>query len=366
MPNLKVNALRIVQQPDIPIYVFGVNGRLINSFASVNFAHRVKNGKLAGYQRERVTRHIADIQAYLSQATSLLPNAIVISFDERVEFTRLKGAVPSSWGTFGTLQIPATGVQERKPGFIVDGQQRATALSKLDASREFPVVVVAFQSASQKTQREQFVLVNKSKPLPRDLLNELLPSVDVFLPKSMRHRQIAATVLQAIRFDKSSPFCGRIKGLGAQGEGANISQAAVIGVIERSMKQGGVLSEYGGSVAEEINAEGAARVVNTFFAGVEKVWPSAWAGAPRNSRLVHGVGIHAMGVLMDVIMDEVDAASPRATNSVKRRLEKIRGKCRWTSGRWPKLRCAWNELQNTSQDKRRLGEYVAKEYGKAR
>lgn len=363
---MKVNALRIVQQTDTPIYVFGVNGRLITSFASVSHANRGKKGKLDGYQREAVAKHIADIQAYLSQPTSLLPNAIVISFDEQVEFTLLKGAVPSSWGTFGTLQIPVTSVQGRKPGFIVDGQQRAQALSKLDPSRIFPVVIVAFQFASKNTQREQFVLVNKTKPLPKDLLNELLPSVEVYLPKVMRHRKIAATVLQNIRFDKSSPFYGRIKGLGVQGEGANISQAAVISVIERSMKRGGVLSKYAGQGVEEIDAEGMARVVNTYFAAVEKVWQSAWAGAPRNSRLVHGVGIHAMGVLMDSIMDEVKAASPRATNSAKHRLEKISNKCRWTSGRWPKLRCAWNELQNTSQDKRRLAEYVVKEYEKAR
>ena len=42
----------------------------------------------------------------------------------------------------------------------------------LTSSSDFPVVVVAFQATSPEMQREQFILVNKTKPLPRDLLNE--------------------------------------------------------------------------------------------------------------------------------------------------------------------------------------------------
>ena len=95
------------------------------------------------------------------------------------------------------VRLP-TGVGKQKPGLIVDGQQRATALSQLDPSRKLPVVVVAFQSAAPKTQREQFVLVNKTRPLPRDLLNELLANVEVVLPKTMRSRQVAAKVLEVL------------------------------------------------------------------------------------------------------------------------------------------------------------------------
>ena len=173
----------------------------------------------------------------------------------------------------------------------------------------------------------------------------------------MRHRQIAASVLELLRFQKDSPFFGRIKGLGASGEGCNISQAAIISLVEKSMKQG-VLADFAGTTLEDTDLQSCANTVKVFFSGVRKVWPDAWEGSPRSSRLVHGAGLFAMGGLMDLVMSEVDPNGARAVASVKRRIEKIERKCAWTSGRWKSLRCDWNDLQNTSQDKRRLTEFI--------
>ena len=347
-PTLVVNALKINQRSDVPFFVFGVNGRLIKQFATVQHAHRVNNGKLKGYQREKVGRHIDEILDFLKQSDSFLPNAIVISFDKQIKFNALPGLVPSNWGTFGKLTIPYGG--RKKPGFIVDGQQRTTALAQLNPNRNFPVVVTAFQSPNETVEREQFVLVNKTKPLPRDLLNELLPHVDTYLPKGMRLKKIAASVLQELRFNTDSPFSGRIIGLGAGGESCNISQNAVIEVVLNSLKQG-VLSEFSGATIEETDVNSAAKVLALYFKGVQKVWPTAWEGSPKTSRLVHGVGIFAVGRLMDTVMETINIESTRALGSIRNRLGSIRDKCRWTSGRWPTLRCEWNELQNTSQDK---------------
>src|ERR1700678_2029601 len=62
---LKVNALRITQRPDVPLYVFGINGRLVQQFSTVRIAERDGAGELAGYQRARVSTHIRDIRNYL-------------------------------------------------------------------------------------------------------------------------------------------------------------------------------------------------------------------------------------------------------------------------------------------------------------
>jgi DGQHR domain-containing protein len=223
-------------------------------------------------------------------------------------------------------------------------------------------VIIGFRPDSVETQREQFILVNKTKPLPRDLLNELLPHVDTHLPRGMMLRRVSAAILETLRFDSGSPFCGRIRGIGSTGEGCNISQAAVISTIERSIKQGGVLAEFADKNFEDADTEAAARTVSVYFSAVKATWPDAWAGSPRSSRLVHGAGIYALGCLMDKIMSEVDAKSPRAKSSIKRRLARIRSRCAWTSGRWPVLKCGWNEIQNTSQDKRRLATYLLQEY----
>src|SRR5687768_914230 len=104
--TIRLNALRVRQQASVPIYVFGVEGRLVHLLASVNYAHRAKEGTLLGYQRGAVSKHIAEILAYLQQGDAILPNAIVIAFDSRVVFEALKGLPAAEWGTFGYLTIP--------------------------------------------------------------------------------------------------------------------------------------------------------------------------------------------------------------------------------------------------------------------
>jgi DGQHR domain-containing protein len=364
--RLRVTALRVEQREDVPLFVFGVNGRLIHRFAAVNFAQRSDDGILTGYQRDRVKSHIDQILAYLSHEDALLPNAIVIAFNAEVSFTALPGALRSEWGTPGHLEIPLPKRGEPKPGFIVDGQQRVSALAQLDPFRELPVVVVAFKASSEKLQREQFVLVNKTKPLPRDLLNELLPHIEAQVPKPWRLKRVAGRALELLRFDEESPFFDRIRAVGSYGEGCNISQAAVLGLIETSIRRKGVLSEFYSATTDTADPEAIARVIKVFFNGVERVWPEAWNGSPWSSRLVHGVGISAMGSLMEVIMEEVDPEGPRAVSSVARRLKMIERDCAWTEGRWRALDCDWDQLQNTSQDKRRLAHHLTSAYERRR
>jgi DGQHR domain-containing protein len=363
--KLRLNALRLEQRKDVPLYVFGVNGRIIHQFAAVDPAKRTADGVLVGYQRQRVARHIKEIYRYLSSPEALLPNAIVIALDERVAFEPLKGAVRTEWGTAGRITVPIPKIGEEKPGFIVDGQQRVSALADLEPDRDFPVVVVGFLADSIDLSREQFVLVNKTKPLPRDLLNELLPHVDAELPEAWRLRQVSASVLEVLRYDKNSPFYGRVRGVGGEGPGYNISQASVMSVVEGSIRQGGVLSDI---YSEHEGTEGVgrmAKVLSVYFEGIRRVWPYAWSGSPWSSRLVHGVGIFGMGRLMDVVMTEVDADRPRAILSVQRRLEAIATRCAWTEGTWPVLDEPWDGLQNTAQDKRRLSAFLLEEYGRA-
>src|SRR5262245_6657402 len=146
--ELRLNALKVLQRADVPLYVFGIEGHMIANIASVSYAERTKDGILSGYQRKAIRNHIQDILNYLSGENPLLPNAIVVAFDDRVTFQPLTGVQPSEWGTFGYLGIPLPRHGgETKPGWIVDGQQRATALARLDPQRHFPVVVVGFQSA---------------------------------------------------------------------------------------------------------------------------------------------------------------------------------------------------------------------------
>lgn len=364
---LRVRALRITQLANVPVYTFGIDGRVIHQIAGVSVAERTNDGELRGYQRAPVKKHIEDILAYLSQSESILPNAIVIAFDDRVEFELLKGQTASEWGTFGTLSIPIpSNAVQTKPGWIVDGQQRVAALSKLDPRRGFPVVVVGFQSASQELQREQFLLVNRTKPLPRDLLNEILPGLSTSLPRHLDRQRLAAQVVQRLRYDEDSPFSGRIKGIGTGGEEANISQAAILTVIQNSINKKGVLFDSFKGAGGKHDIKQMVLVLKVFYGGVARTWPEAWAGSPKKSRLVHGVGIVSLGHLMERVLIGIDPHSPQAKATVERRLATIKNRCAWTRGRWPVLGCGWNELQNTSQDKSRLTDYLLNEYSKTR
>lgn len=360
---LEVPCLRVEQREDMPLYVFGVNGRLIQQFASVSSAERSSDGALSGYQRLAVSPHVSEILRYLSQKSAMLPNSIVVAFSGQLRFDPVPGCLRSQWGVPGTLHVPLPNAGEAKSAFIVDGQQRVSALSQLDPSRQFPVIVTGFASASPELQLEQFVLVNKTKPLPRDLITELLPYVPAAsVPSAWQLRRVSSAVLEILRYDSRSPFYGRLRGLGASGEGCNISQAAVLGVVESSLKGNGVLAEYvTNSRVPDFSAM--ANIVGTFYGAVAEVWPEAWNGSPWSSRLVHGAGIWAVGGLMDLIMAEVDVTRPRALSSVARRLRVIEECCAWTGGRWPQpLDCSWDAPQNTRQDRRLLAEFLKVQY----
>jgi DGQHR domain-containing protein len=366
-PILRLHALRIEQRVDVPLFVFGVDARMVHRFAMVDAAHRSADGVLGGYQRTRVERHIAEIYAYLATDGAILPNAIVVAFSNDVTFEATPGVMRTEWGTPGTLYLPLPGEREARPGLIVDGQQRSSAFAQLPATRNFPVVIVGFLATSPDLQREQFILVNKTKPLPRDLLNELLPHIETELPKPLQMRRVAATVVEKLRFDRKSPFYGRIRGLGASAEGRNISQAAVLAVVETSIRRGGVLAPYYSPDPTAADVVAMAHILEAYFKAAAQVWQYAWNENPWTSRLVHGVGVTAMGRLMDVLIPEVNVASPRAVGAVERRLHKIESRCAWTSGRWPSpLSCPWDALQNTSQDKRRLADFLMAEYERRR
>ena len=162
-----------------------------------------------------VYSHIEEIRSYLETSSPMIPNGVVIAFDGSVEFR------PSSWKTLttkfsrmGSLRIPLACDGERRAGFIVDGQQRLAAIREAHI-KEFPIFVNAFITDDVRTQTEQFILVNSTKPLPKGLLYELLPSTDARLPtqrgqrsdRPVRRRQPASEQWDPVL---TTPLAGRV------------------------------------------------------------------------------------------------------------------------------------------------------------
>ncbi len=64
-------------------------------------------------------------------ANTLFPNSIILTLSSRVRFHQSHDrTVDDGLAAAGTLEIPIPNRRQRKPAWIVDGQQRAVALSK--------------------------------------------------------------------------------------------------------------------------------------------------------------------------------------------------------------------------------------------
>ena len=176
-PALARRALRIIQADDAPLFLFSLTASEILQIADISRVSRDDLGELIGYQRPEVRQHIQEITEYLDGDQVLFPNPIIIALPSTVRFTCSRGPnVSDGIATSGTLEIPLAGEDARKPGWIVDGQQRAYALARA-RRQDFPVPVNAFIANSVDVQRDQFLRINNTKPLPRGLVTELLPKI---------------------------------------------------------------------------------------------------------------------------------------------------------------------------------------------
>ena len=141
--TIRRRALRLVQHPDHPLYVFTLTASELGSIADVSRVSRDDTGRLIGYQRPEVKRHVNDIVTYLNSDAVLFPNPIILALSSRVDFTRSRGPDVDDGLAAGILEIPVPRAGEKKPAWIVDGQQRALAIS-LCKDKSFPVPICAF------------------------------------------------------------------------------------------------------------------------------------------------------------------------------------------------------------------------------
>ncbi len=163
-------ALRVTQTADFPLYLFSLTAAEILRIADISRIARNQGGDLIGYQRPEVRRHIQEIVEYLNSDEVIFPNPIILALSSGVRFTQSRGPrVSDGFAATGTVEIPLPNGEEPKPGWIVDGQQRALALAQAKRS-DFPVPVNAFIADSVDVQRDQFLRINNTRPLPRGLV----------------------------------------------------------------------------------------------------------------------------------------------------------------------------------------------------
>lgn len=351
---LEVPALEIRQGKKRRLYSFAVDGKKLHDFCTVSRVSRHDGDGLTGYQRPEVVSHITQIKEYLESDNPLLPNAIVVAFNPTVEFRPLPGSKPGL-SRMGTLIIPVdvNCDDTEKPGWIVDGQQRSAALR--DARLEsFPVCVVGFVADGYEEQRQQFILVNATKPLPKGLIYELLPSTEGKLPVALSRRRLPSLIAERLNYDQGSPLEGMIR-TPTNGTGV-IADNSILKMLENSLTDG-VLYNFE-------NIDDQLDVLKEFWDGVKRTFPEAWGKPPRLSRLMHGAGIISMGFLMDTIADRYRKQRKLTSKLFQKELTPLRNTCHWTDGHWSfggEL-LKWNEIQNVPRHIQTLSNYLLRQY----
>lgn len=360
-PTLALRALRTRQSDNVDVYAFFVPGADLLRFAEISRVHRDDEGGLQGFQRKEIRNHVQSIVEFLDQGPVLFPNAIILAISPRAQFTCSRGGRPEGdvgASVSGTLRIPIP-ADGTKAAWIVDGQQRSLALSQAQ-NRSFPVPVVAFVSENLSVHREQFILVNKARPLPPRLINELLPEVDSLLPRDLAPRRIPAELVNLLNVAPDSPFRGMLRRLSEDNAAAVITDTALIRVIRNSISSPlGALAPFKATPNQPADLKAMYSVLVAFWSAVRDVFPKAWGRPATESRLMHSVGIEAMGYLMDRIMSRTPGGSNQARHA-REALQRIAPHCHWTSGCWPDLGREWNDLQNVNRDIRMLSDQLAR------
>lgn len=363
-PSLRVPALAVQQGRNRTLYSFAIDGKVVDTIATVSRLHRQESSELGGYQRPEVVAHVAEIRAYLESEDPMVPNAIVIAFDERVRFE--PSAIPGEESDsirFGHLVIPVdrSAPTENRPGWIVDGQQRIAAIRDANV-KSFPVCVTAFVTGDMHEQREQFILVNSTKPLSKGLIYELLPTTEARLPKALERRRFPAQLLDRLNRDHDSPLRGLIST--PTNPGGRIKDNSVLRMLENSLSNG-ALFEIHRSEHDHLPTERMLHLLKSYWSAVAEVFDEEWKLPPRHSRLVHGAGIVSMGFVMDAVVDHYRHSGLPTSAQSSADLQKLKPACHWTSGEWVFADGAvrrWNEIQNTSKDVERLVDHLLTAY----
>ncbi|HYV04857.1 MAG TPA: DGQHR domain-containing protein DpdB [Blastocatellia bacterium] len=360
--EISLPALRVRQGEGRTLYTFAVDGKLLNQFAAISRLRRDVAGAILGYQRPEVLSHIAEIRRYLESSAPMIPNAIVIAFDERVRFSPHSGLKGSPYAEHGELRIPLGDPEGAGglPGWIVDGQQRAAAIREARVD-SFPICVTAFITSDLQEQREQFILVNTTKPLPKGLIYELLPATESRLPTLLQRRRFPAYLMDCLNHEPESPFYRRIRT--PTTPGGVVKDNSVLRMLENSLSDG-ALHQHRNAASSGGDERAMLLIINAFWGAVGDVFAQAWVEPPQRSRLTHGAGIVAMGYVMDAIADRYRRDT--VTREMFRAdLEPLVEVCSWTGGYWDfgggDIR-KWNEVQNTSKDVNRLANLLLVQY----
>ena len=333
MKKITYLAIRANQSPDHTVLSFAASAQELLRFASIDRIGRDAEGNLSGFQRPQLATHIREIKDYLTKPEAVLPNPIVVAFTSGVKITPLEDNI---------CRI-SIDISKGPIGLVVDGQQRLSALSQIEG-KDFQVLVSALVCKDEMELTRQFVLINNTRPLPKSLIYELLPTVDG-LPHRFEGRKFAADLTARLNYDARSSLKGQIN-QHTNPDGV-ITDTAIQRVIMNSLTDGMMREFLASGPGGE---EQCFQFISEFYRAVQKMFWDEWGGqTPRTSRLVHGAGMVAMGYVMETL-GLLDRA--RDSHQFVEGIRCLIGRTSWTSGEWKlgdEIR-NWRSIQNVNRD----------------
>ena len=367
--TLVMNAL-LFKQGDAKVFSFAMPGAQLTQIADLSRIKRdEKKATLQGFQRAEIQKHVREITEYLDRGPALFPNAVILALSPEVTFTRKRGTKTANLNVAGveagTLSIPIRAEGE-KVAWVVDGQQRSLALGR-SKNGSILVPVVAFESSSIETHRQQFILVNRAKGLSQRLINELLPETDdALLPRDLVASRVPSELCNLLNMTNKSPFFRRIARISERPDKNAIIDSAVTRMIrDRVNGTSGALLHLKGNGRESANVREMYRLLAAYWSAVAATFPEAWSLPPDKSRLTSAAGISVMGVMMDRICARVGYRQDDIDQVFRKELSSIAKQCAWTSGRWPEIGMEWNALEATSKNMARVVQHLGAAYVRA-
>jgi len=368
MNTIRLPAIKIQQSEDRQLFSISIEGKLIDKVCDISRIKRNTLNHIIGYQRPEVIKHIAGIKKYIESPNSMIPNSIVIAFNSSVYFEELENNK-----NIGYLNIPYNPDSQDwiKPGLIVDGQQRTAALRDAD-NDYFEMSASVFITDSAEEQREQFMLVNSTKPLSKSLLYELAPYTNGLLPPDLRRKKFPSLLTQHLNNNEESPLCGMIKTI-TNPDGI-VADNSMIKMLDNSLREGALYvyrdPETGTAKLDEFNSM--VSILHDFWASVKIVFSDDWGKKPRYSRLLHGAGIAGTGQLFDEIYYDYIIKDQEVTlkSYFIQKLRYLAPHCHWSSGVWDfgididghRILRKWNDIQNLPKDIKLLSDHLLKLY----
>lgn len=113
----------------------------------------------------------------------------------------------------------------------------ATTLCSGDSHKDFEGFCLRILCENEEELRKQFILINNTRPLPKPLIYELLPTVKG-LPNRLSSRSDAAALVERLNYDEASSLRGQIK---QHTNPTGVLQDTVVQVIMASLSDGALL-----------------------------------------------------------------------------------------------------------------------------